>query len=117
MVVDRAPTGGEGEEVRIEVDDEGEGIPSDLRRRVFTKFWTGGARGGSGLGLYIVNGLVRAHGGHRHDRRRARGRSRIGDHHVARRAKPGNAVAPPSFLDLRPMSGPNTDYDPVEVTP
>jgi signal transduction histidine kinase len=49
--------------VRIVVDDEGAGIPPELRRRVFTKFWKGGARGGSGLGLYIVNGLVRAHGG------------------------------------------------------
>ncbi len=54
----------EGEDaVTVEVTDQGEGIPNDLRRRVFTKFWTGGARGGSGLGLYIVNGLVRAHGG------------------------------------------------------
>ncbi|MDN4175460.1 ATP-binding protein [Nocardioides sp. SOB77] len=49
--------------VRITVDDEGEGIPEEMRRRVFTKFWKGGARGGSGLGLYIVHGLVRAHGG------------------------------------------------------
>lgn len=49
--------------VEITVDDEGEGIPVDLRRRVFTKFWKGGARGGSGLGLYIVHGLTRAHGG------------------------------------------------------
>lgn len=49
--------------VRITVDDEGVGIPEEMRRRVFTKFWKGGARGGSGLGLYIVHGLVRAHGG------------------------------------------------------
>jgi signal transduction histidine kinase len=49
--------------VVITVDDEGEGIPEALRRRVFTKFWTSGARGGSGLGMYIVNGLTRAHGG------------------------------------------------------
>ena len=49
--------------VRITVTDQGEGIPPEMRRRVFTKFWTGGVRGGSGLGLYIVNGLVRAHGG------------------------------------------------------
>ena len=48
--------------VLVTVSDEGEGIPLELRRRVFTKFWTGG-RGGSGLGLYIVHGLVRAHGG------------------------------------------------------
>ncbi|MEJ7832723.1 MAG: ATP-binding protein [Nocardioides sp.] len=49
--------------IRITVDDEGEGIPDELRLRVFTKFWKDGARGGSGLGMYIVNGLVRAHGG------------------------------------------------------
>jgi signal transduction histidine kinase len=49
--------------LRITVDDEGEGIAEALRGRVFTKFWKHGARGGSGLGLYIVNGLVRAHGG------------------------------------------------------
>ena len=34
-----------------------------MRRRVFTKFWIGGSRGGSGLGLYLVNGITRAHGG------------------------------------------------------
>jgi signal transduction histidine kinase len=49
--------------VVVVVDDEGEGIAPDLRRRVFTKFWKGGARGGSGLGLYIVGGLTKAHGG------------------------------------------------------
>ena len=49
--------------VRITVDDEGEGIPVELRRRVFTKFWTTGDSGGSGLGMYIVGGLARAHGG------------------------------------------------------
>jgi PAS domain S-box-containing protein len=50
--------------VRLTVDDEGEGIPDEMRRRVFTKFWTGhGARGGTGLGLYLVNGIARAHGG------------------------------------------------------
>jgi signal transduction histidine kinase len=49
--------------VRIVVDDEGEGIPEEMRRRVFTKFWKGGKRGGSGLGLYIVGGLTKVHGG------------------------------------------------------
>ena len=29
--------------VRLTVDDEGEGIPPEMRRRVFTKFWTGPA--------------------------------------------------------------------------
>ncbi|MCY7402289.1 MAG: PAS domain-containing sensor histidine kinase [Nocardioides sp.] len=50
--------------VRIMVDDEGDGIPVELRKRVFTKFWTTGESGGSGLGMYIVGGLSRAHGGY-----------------------------------------------------
>jgi signal transduction histidine kinase len=49
--------------LQITIDDQGEGIPEALRDRVFTKFWKHGARGGSGLGMYIVNGLVRVHGG------------------------------------------------------
>jgi len=53
----------EGDHVSIQVDDSGEGIPPEVRQRAFTKFWTTGQRGGSGLGLYLVNGLVRAHGG------------------------------------------------------
>lgn len=52
-----------GAGVEFTIDDEGEGIAPDVRRRVFTKFWTAGSRGGSGLGMYIVHGLVRAHGG------------------------------------------------------
>jgi signal transduction histidine kinase len=50
--------------VRIRVEDEGEGIAPQMRQRVFTKFWTSGTSGGSGLGMYIVGGLTRAHGGH-----------------------------------------------------
>ncbi|MFT4289033.1 ATP-binding protein [Nocardioides sp.] len=48
--------------VSLSVEDEGDGIPPELRRRVFTKFWKGGGTG-SGLGLYLVGGLVKAHGG------------------------------------------------------
>ncbi len=48
---------------RLLVDDEGEGIPEEIRKRVFTKFWKHGQRGGTGLGMYIVNGLVTVHGG------------------------------------------------------
>ena len=61
-----APSGsltGDAPGVRIEVDDEGDGIPEEIRRRVFTKFWKHGVRGGTGLGLYLVGGLTKAHGG------------------------------------------------------
>jgi signal transduction histidine kinase len=53
----------DGAGVRLTVQDEGEGIAAELRGRVFTKFWRGGSSAGSGLGLYLVNGLVKAHGG------------------------------------------------------
>lgn len=53
----------DAEFVVVMVADQGTGIPVELRRRAFTKFWTEGAGGGSGLGLYMVAGLVRAHGG------------------------------------------------------
>ena len=56
---DEAPSDG----VLLHVDDEGDGISPDIRSRVFTKFWKHGARGGSGLGMYIIHGLVKAHGG------------------------------------------------------
>ena len=36
--------------VSITVDDEGGGIAPEIRKRVFTKFWKHGERGGSGLG-------------------------------------------------------------------
>jgi signal transduction histidine kinase len=47
----------------VTVSDEGAGVPDELAARVFTKFWRDARRGGTGLGLYIVKGLVEAHGG------------------------------------------------------
>jgi signal transduction histidine kinase len=49
--------------VAMTVDDEGPGIPEAMLSRVFTRFWRGNRRGGTGLGLYIVKGIVEAHGG------------------------------------------------------
>lgn len=49
--------------VAVTVDDEGPGIPSEMLGRVFTRFWRGNRRGGTGLGLYIVKGIIEAHGG------------------------------------------------------
>ncbi|GGO72457.1 sensor histidine kinase [Nonomuraea cavernae] len=49
----------------VSVRDEGEGIEPELAPRVFRQFWRGNSRrrGGTGLGLFIVKGLVEAHGG------------------------------------------------------
>ncbi|MEU6816275.1 ATP-binding protein [Streptomyces sp. NPDC046860] len=60
-----APSPREGEETgtSVTVSDEGAGIPEESMNRVFTRFWRGSKRGGTGLGLYIVKGIVEAHGG------------------------------------------------------
>lgn len=49
--------------VEVTVSDDGPGIPEDLRAVVYEKFWHGSTRGSTGLGLYLVRGLVQAHGG------------------------------------------------------
>lgn len=59
-----APAAGGGATgVELLVEDEGEGIDEAHLTMVFTKFWRGDRRGGTGLGLYVVRGLVEAHGG------------------------------------------------------
>jgi signal transduction histidine kinase len=51
--------------VAVSVRDQGEGVKPELAPRVFRQFWRGNSRrrGGTGLGLFIVKGLVEAHGG------------------------------------------------------
>ncbi|MFJ2515257.1 ATP-binding protein [Streptomyces griseoviridis] len=61
-----SPRGGETDAhaaTSVTVSDEGAGIPEESMNRVFTRFWRGSKRGGTGLGLYIVKGIVEAHGG------------------------------------------------------
>jgi two-component system, OmpR family, sensor kinase len=63
VAVDREP-----EWVSLSVRDHGPGIPADARERLFERFWRKEAgrergRGGAGLGLAIVDGVVKAHGG------------------------------------------------------
>ena len=49
--------------VAVSVRDEGPGISAELAPRVFRQFWRAKRRGGAGLGLFIVKGLIEAHGG------------------------------------------------------
>ena len=54
----------EGAAARIVVADDGDGISPGNRARLFEPFFTTRrAEGGTGMGLGIVNALVRAHGG------------------------------------------------------
>jgi signal transduction histidine kinase len=55
--------GAQATAVAVSVRDEGDGIPPELVPRIFRQFWRAKRRGGAGLGLYIVKGLVEAHGG------------------------------------------------------
>ena len=60
--------GGSGSETIIEVRDHGEGIPEQLRAKVFERFFRADnsrnrETGGSGLGLAIVETIVKRHGG------------------------------------------------------
>jgi signal transduction histidine kinase len=55
-----------GGQVTFEVEDHGVGIPAAEHRRIFERFYraaTGSAKGGSGLGLFMVRHIMEAHGG------------------------------------------------------
>jgi signal transduction histidine kinase len=69
-------------EVRLSVEDTGEGLPVDSSERLFERFWRGDparskANGGSGLGLAIARGLVEAQGGRIWAENRQEGGARI----------------------------------------
>jgi signal transduction histidine kinase len=52
-----------GQRVRIDIADDGPGIPEAVQERLFQPFATAARAGGSGLGLAIARDLARAHGG------------------------------------------------------
>ncbi|MDD0973010.1 ATP-binding protein [Pseudomonas fontis] len=55
----------DGEQIVFSVRDTGKGIPAEQLPHVFDRYWTAreGNPSGTGLGLYISQGIIQAHGG------------------------------------------------------
>ena len=49
-------------DVLVKITDNGPGIPSKIKDKLFTKFVTG-SKSGTGLGLYICKNIIEKHGG------------------------------------------------------
>jgi K+-sensing histidine kinase KdpD len=69
-VIRLAAQPGQQDMVRLAIEDQGPGIPAELRERVFDKFFRAmrdgdlsGHKPGTGMGLAIAKGIVEAHGG------------------------------------------------------
>ena len=60
----RARTAQDGAGVKLSVEDNGSGIPPEIRDRIFDPFFTTRqAAGGTGLGLAIIEGIIQQHRG------------------------------------------------------
>ena len=84
----------DGDDVVLTVEDDGPGIPEELRERLFERFvrGRGDGGGGSGLGLSIVRAVAASHGGSVAVERGATGGARF----VVRLPKAGASAREPA---------------------
>jgi len=50
-------------QVVVSVEDDGLGIPDDIKEKIFERGYKSGEAGGSGLGLYLVKEIINGYGG------------------------------------------------------
>ncbi|MBP9143797.1 MAG: GHKL domain-containing protein [Thermoanaerobaculia bacterium] len=86
----------EGPRVLLEVEDNGAGIPDEIRERIFELFFST-RKGGSGLGLAIAERVVRAHGGE------LSFESEVGRGSIFRVALPLSVAQPPAGTAAAPQ--------------
>ncbi len=73
--------------IEIQVEDNGEGMPDEVRKRVFTPFFSTKEKKGTGMGLAVVSRIVESHEGN-----------------VYVESKPGRGT---TFRVLLPIQGPS----------
>jgi len=60
----RARLEAEGDQIHVEVTDDGAGVPEDIRTSLFQPFVSQGKQKGSGLGLTLAHCIAAEHGGY-----------------------------------------------------
>jgi len=90
--------------VRLEVRDDGPGIPPEIQARIFDPFFTTKPAGvGTGLGLYIVHSIAQDHGGEvRVESEAGRGATFVVELPAASRPTGPEPAEPPLRLMERP---------------
>ncbi|MFC1533563.1 response regulator [Thermodesulfobacteriota bacterium] len=53
----------DGDIIRFDIDDDGIGMDRETKESMFTLFFSSKASGGTGLGLFVANEIIRQHGG------------------------------------------------------
>ncbi len=81
--------------IRVDIEDEGPGIPVELREKIWDPFFTTKEKG-SGLGLGIVRNIIEAHGGSIRIENRETGGARVTVELPVRPAEPAGDAWKPS---------------------